>query len=721
MFDLYLLIGLLALATVLLPWINLYRFNQKIEQLHERLNLLEAKLKGTHHTPTRVQSPVKPEHSHTDRSFSPVTTEATSTAKAKQPTSTKHSEYNIAAKLPIWIGAISLIFAAFFLVKYSIEFGYLGPITRVALGGLLGSTLIFIGMRMPDKANGQRIAQGLIGSGITSLYVSLYAAINLYAIIPPTVGFIGMSIITALAILLSLSRGQPIAILGLMGGLLTPALMNANEHNAIIVFSYLFVLFTGAFFVMIRQGWWKLSMLILLSVLGWSNFWLLAFLKPTDAPVLSIFVMAITSVVLLATHQTTAKHKDHPPSFPAYLLNVIAISGGLLTLFWLNTQISLSLFDWSMMGLLSVALITLSYRQPTHYSKLLWLKLAADLMCLLFWTPHTSINHAILVLTGLSVIYIGGSTLLLYQTNQPRLWAGIQTLATFGLYLIAHSISFLPHWQGADLSLFWGSLALGLSVYFIYQGYDLYKRHDDTQLKQQLAMMYSAAVTAFITTGLYIAVPWPILPLAIAFQITLTALVYHNIRLPIFKTIISLLTAFFIMLHFKQIQLFCGIILLSIIGLTPSPFLFSQYITANPLLNLGLPAMLFAIAFVSINDTKHESKSLMHILFATSLMLIVICGYYALRGFMHPDATYALLQAAGFVERGVMTIALMLLGIGIAQFMTSSKRDHLAIWGLGLFYIWPRCAGFILTFFSLIPIGRINKWLEPFLSSMALP
>ena len=200
-------------------------------------------------------------------------------------------------------------------------------------------------------------------------------------------------------------------------------------------------------------------------------------------------------------------------------------------------------------------------------------------------------------------------------------------------------------------------------------------------------MIYSAAVTAFITTGLYIAVPWHFLPMMIAFQITLTALFYHNIRLPIFKTIISLLTAFFIILHFKQILLFCNIILLSIIGLTPNPILFSQYILSNPILDLGLPAVLFSMAFSSIIHTKKASKSLIHILFGTSLTLIMMCGYYALHGYMHADATPALFQPAGFIERGVMTIALMLLGIGIAQFMISSGKKYLATWGLVLFYI----------------------------------
>ena len=157
-------------------------------------------------------------------------------------------EQNIATRLPVWIGAISLIFAAFFLVKYSIELGWLRPTVRVSLGGLFGGALLAAGQwigRREHIANSARIGQGLVGAGLVALYVSIYAAINLYDLLPPLLGFGSMTVVTALAVIMSLRHGQPIAIFGLLGGLLTPALIGSDDPNALAMFGYLFFLFSG--------------------------------------------------------------------------------------------------------------------------------------------------------------------------------------------------------------------------------------------------------------------------------------------------------------------------------------------------------------------------------------------------------------------------------------------------------------------------------------------
>ena len=167
-------------------------------------------------------------------------------------------EQNIATKLPVWIGALSLICAAIFLVKYSIELGWMQPVVRVSLGGLFGAGLVAAGqwvIRRDYIANYERISQGLVGAGIVAMYASIYAALNLYDLLPPLIAFGGMIGVTALAVTLSLRHGQPIAVFGLLGGLLTPALIGSDEPNAIAIFTYLFFLFSGMFMVLVRKGW----------------------------------------------------------------------------------------------------------------------------------------------------------------------------------------------------------------------------------------------------------------------------------------------------------------------------------------------------------------------------------------------------------------------------------------------------------------------------------
>ena len=104
-------------------------------------------------------------------------------------------EQNIATKFPVWIGAISLIFASFFLVKYSIEAGWLKASVRITLGVILGGALIYAGREIIERAqisNYLRTGQALLGAGLASLYISLYATINIYGLLPPLPGFLAM-------------------------------------------------------------------------------------------------------------------------------------------------------------------------------------------------------------------------------------------------------------------------------------------------------------------------------------------------------------------------------------------------------------------------------------------------------------------------------------------------------------------------------------------------
>ena len=148
----------------------------------------------------------------------------------------------------VWLGAVALALAGFFLVKYSIEIGLLSPTVRVTMGIMFGIALLCAGNGVrvhPGFANGMRIAQALSGAGIAVLYASFYAATSLYDLIPALAGFTGMSIATAVAVALSTWHGRPIALLGLLGGFLTPALVTSPHPQASILFIYLFLLLAG--------------------------------------------------------------------------------------------------------------------------------------------------------------------------------------------------------------------------------------------------------------------------------------------------------------------------------------------------------------------------------------------------------------------------------------------------------------------------------------------
>ncbi len=90
-------------------------------------------------------------------------------------------EQRLGAKAFIWIGAITLALSALFLVRYSIEEGYLSPEVRVILAALFGAGLIAGAEWM--RTRDDRISQGLAAAGVAALYGSLFAAVSLYGMV----------------------------------------------------------------------------------------------------------------------------------------------------------------------------------------------------------------------------------------------------------------------------------------------------------------------------------------------------------------------------------------------------------------------------------------------------------------------------------------------------------------------------------------------------------
>jgi uncharacterized membrane protein len=605
-------------------------------------------------------------------------------------------EQNIATKIPVWIGAISLIFAAFFLVKHSIELGWLGPVVRVSFGGAFGAILLVVGQwigKRENIANSAVIAQGLIGAGLVTLYVSVYAAINLYGLLPPLLGFCCMSVITALAVILSLRHGQAIAVFGLVGGLLTPALIGSDAPNALVMFGYLFLLFSGMFMMLVRKGWWMLAIATLIGVFCWSAFWFSEVFVASDAAVLVVFAMAVSAVVLVVTGKRIAQGLvNDDEKAPIHRLNFTAMAGSILTITWLSFEITLTLFDWSMLGLLSLALMSLAYFQPNTYQKPLFAKLGLSAILFCIWAQDASLMSALAVLIGMCAIYIGGSAVLMRQVRDPRLWAVLQVVAALALFLTSYLVLDVPTAFIEKFGLFWGLISLALAGLAIYQAADIRKKYNtDTVIRDHLVATYALAASAFIAIGLAIEMPWAYLPLAFAGQILATAWVYQKTQIHILKKIMLILACVFIGLNYEQISLFLGLFLSSLMDETLLEQSLPTYMLTVPVLELTASAALLLTALwltmKGKGDDKDSDNKLTHTLFGTALTLLLAAGYYLLRELFHPEPVSVFVISADFIERGIITLCCAGLALSLLHI---AKRFDLALlkpWGYGLVYI----------------------------------
>ncbi|MGH2771974.1 MAG: DUF2339 domain-containing protein [Actinomycetota bacterium] len=94
------------------------------------------------------------------------------------------------------IGALALILASGFFVKYAFDREWISPALRVLIGAFAGTGLIMAASRQRTRL--PVFAQGLLGTGISVLYLSAYASFAFYQLISVPVAFVLMALVTAI-------------------------------------------------------------------------------------------------------------------------------------------------------------------------------------------------------------------------------------------------------------------------------------------------------------------------------------------------------------------------------------------------------------------------------------------------------------------------------------------------------------------------------------------
>ncbi len=197
---------------------------------------------------------------------------------------------------------VVLAFVGFFL-KHSIDQGLLGPTARVALCFASGAAGVAGGLRLFGRRY-HLLGQGLVAAGVATLYFAVFAATNLYALLPVPAGFGLMALVTAVAGVIAVRfRTFLPALLGTLGGYLTPVMLRTAERHDLWLFGYLLVLAAGVTVVAWRRNWPALTYicvvchnLVFFSALDWApHTGALAVTLPFFAAYFALFTTAVFS------------------------------------------------------------------------------------------------------------------------------------------------------------------------------------------------------------------------------------------------------------------------------------------------------------------------------------------------------------------------------------------------------------------------------------------
>jgi uncharacterized membrane protein len=221
----------------------------------------------------------------------------------------------VGVKLFSAIAGIALVFAAVFFLKYSIEHGWLQPPVRVAIGVLTAIALL-VACELKAARQYPATANALDAAAIAILFATFFAAHALWNLIPAFVTFALLGIVTALAVLLSIRRDSLfIAVLGLLGGFATPALLSTGENRPIPLFAYLLMLNMGLAWIAYKQGWTILTWLTLILTTLYQWGWVMKFLDSASVPLaMAVFIVfPLASVVVFMLGRRATDDQEPTP------------------------------------------------------------------------------------------------------------------------------------------------------------------------------------------------------------------------------------------------------------------------------------------------------------------------------------------------------------------------------------------------------------------------
>ncbi len=479
------------------------------------------------------------------------------------PPATPGFEERIGTRWVVWIGGLTLALGGFFMVRYSIEAGLVGPEVRVALGALFAAGLLAAGEWSRRKESIAQIAATpianipamLTAAGTAVAFATVYAAYALYDFLPPPAAFILLGLVALGTLAAALLHGPALAGLGIAAAFVTPALVSSGEPNYWALYIYLAVV-TAAAFALARVRLWRwLAITTILLALLWTLPCLdcgQSMVAPHAFHVLAGFALAALIVVCgLLFGPEAADDNIEPVSSVA--LSIYLLGAMLIVLASRHDDVAMIAFT-----LLVAASLAISWRAPSATGSV---GAAAATVFLVFveWAVRANPDMLVLpgalpdmspsptgesvtlhlVAAGLFAAGFGGAGFLAQgrsrNTTNPVVWSAAGVFTPLALLValdarIAH----------LDRSIPFAMLAVVLAAAFAAATEALTRREDRPGLAVSTAL-FATGTLAALALALTFALDRGWLTIALALTALGTAWVADQRPIPFLRTLAALL------------------------------------------------------------------------------------------------------------------------------------------------------------------------------------
>lgn len=153
------------------------------------------------------------------------------------------------------LGIIAVLIGLSYFLKFAFDNNWIGPDSQVIIGIFAGLAILFWSEEFRRKGY-PAFAYSLKAVAFGALYLSLWAASQYYHLVPPSVTFFGMVMVTLAATALSLRQNSELlAAFAIAGGFLTPVLVSTGQNREVALFGYIALLDLGTAWMVAVKRW----------------------------------------------------------------------------------------------------------------------------------------------------------------------------------------------------------------------------------------------------------------------------------------------------------------------------------------------------------------------------------------------------------------------------------------------------------------------------------
>ena len=361
-------------------------------------------------------------------------------------------------------GVIALLVGIAFFLHWAFTNNWIGSLAIVILGVVGGLAVFALGEWFLRRGY-SIFGLSLEGLGIATLFLTLWAAFQLYQLIPDSAAFLGMVMLTAVTSAVALARNsEALAIFAALGGFGTPLLLATGLNAELQLFAYVLVLCIGMLATVRLRPWTALLLTAFVGAFADSVVWFASYYRKSEQLETLLFFGALLAIFVAAPVLSRMASTDGRNA----ILLLVPIGAALAFLLGTDAILDADQFTWTAQ-IASAALLIVTWRRcrdqlrPTYFTiaigmsavsipvsvsehwitSAIWLAYGVVLMLFGLAKKLVFVRWVALVLIGITILKV-------FVIDLSSLGQGYRILAlsVLGIALLSLSFLYQRDWLG---------------------------------------------------------------------------------------------------------------------------------------------------------------------------------------------------------------------------------------------------------------------------------